>query len=163
MCAHCYKTETYKKLEQKKEYMLQWVGSVDILFRMIENGANFVCFYDHIFYNQKVDKKGGQYNVAEVFGKNYIGLLKEYVNKKQLSLDVFNKEKKKMLLNHINPYYFDMDKQYTFQKTGYLRYIFNDYWFKPYFHIAYLVIIIKKILLYIIYKVLVKNNISMTL
>ena len=143
MCAHCYRAETYRKLEYNKEYMLQWVGSVDVLFRMVEHGANFVCLYEQIFDSKKINKKGGQYNVAEVFGKNYIGLLKKYVEKNQLSLKVLNKEKKKLLLKHVNPLYFDFSRQYTFQKTGYLKYIFSDYYDKPYFYTTYILILIR--------------------
>ena len=138
MCAQCYRAETYRKQEYIEEYMLQWVASVDILFRMVEGGARFVCLYEPIFQGQTVNKKGGRYNVAEVFGKNYIGLLRKYVDKKQLSLPVFNNEKKKLLLNHINPFYFDFKRRYTFQKTGYLKYIYGDYWDKPYFYSAYI-------------------------
>ena len=144
MCAHCYRAEIYKKLEYVEEYMLQWVSSVDVLFRMVEGGARFACLYGHMFQGQTVNKKGGQYNIAEVFGRNYVGLLRKYVDKKQLSLPVFTREKKKILLKLINPFYFDIYSQYTFQKTGYLRYLYNDYWDKPYFYMAYGAMLIKK-------------------
>ena len=144
MCAHCYRTEAYKMVENIGEYMMQWMVSVDVLFKLIENGVAFVCLYESIFQVQTVERKGGQYNVAEVFGKNYIGLLRKCVDKKQLSLPVFNCEKKKLLLKHINPFYFDFKHCYTFQKTGYLKYIYADYWDKPYFYSAYLWVLIKR-------------------
>ena len=145
MCAHCYRAEAYRSIEYIDKYMQEWVGSVDVLFRMIENGASFVGYYENIFYFQNVDKKGGTYNVAEVFGKNYVALLKQYVCKNLLSKSVFNNEKKKILLNHVNHYYFDIHNDYNFQKTGYFKNLFTTYWNKPYFYTSLLAYVLKYI------------------
>ena len=145
MCAHCYKAETYRSLEYIDKYMKEWVSSVDILFRMVEKKSVFVCWYENVFCSQTVERKGGQYNVAEVFGKNYLSLLKEYVSKKQLSKAVFEKEKK-LILKFINNYYFDLKNRYTFQKTGYFCNLYKDYRNSPYFYINYISYVFKVVL-----------------
>ena len=136
MVTYCFKRTSYKKLENPFLYATKWMGSVDVLFRMIERGNSLVCYYKNIFYIQLIEKKGASYNVAEVFGKNYLSLLKEYVAKGQLSPSVFNKEKRKLLLKHINPFYFDIRGQYTFQQTGYFKFLWADYRKNFYFYAA---------------------------
>jgi len=136
MVTYCFKRTSYKKLENPHRCMQQWVTSVDVLFRMVEQGNSLVCYYKNIFCIQPIEQKGASYNIAEVFGKNYLNLLKEQVNKGQLSLSVFNKEKRKLLLKHINPFYFDIRGQYTFQRTGYFKFLWADYRKNLYFYAA---------------------------
>ena len=59
-----------------------------------------------------------------MFGRNYLGLLKEYVNNGLLSRAVFEQEKKVILLRHIIPYYFDQNN--AFDKTGFFEHM-QDY------------------------------------
>ena len=55
---------------------------------------------------------------------------------------VLNKELK-TLIDFINGFYFDYDKKYNFQKTGYFTYLFKYYYQKPYFYLKYLLHLVK--------------------
>ena len=75
-------------------------------------------------------KKSG-YNVAEVFGKNYLHILKKYLSLKLLSEEVFQKEKRDVLLKYIIPNYFDKSNNLT--KNGFFKYLI-DYANDEYFY-----------------------------
>jgi len=87
------------------------------------------------FEVQPVQRKGG-YNIAEVFGHNYLSLLEQSVANGALSRRRYAKEKRKILLRHINHFYFDLRGEYAFQKTGYLRWLLPHYRWCPYFYWA---------------------------
>lgn len=108
----------------------------DILCRIITKGKNVEIINKHLFESLYVSKKGG-YNIAEVFGYNYLNILKKYVSNGNLSVKVYNQEKKNILLKHINPFYFDFNHQYAFTKDGYFKWLMPDYKYHPYFYIAY--------------------------
>jgi acetyltransferase-like isoleucine patch superfamily enzyme/glycosyltransferase involved in cell wall biosynthesis len=103
----------------------------DVLFRLLAQGKRAIVLFDVYFIGQPVAKKSG-YNIAEVFGRNYLGLLKEYVNNGLLSRAVFEQEKKLILLRHIIPYYFDQNN--AFDKTGFYEhmqdYVDDDYFYE---------------------------------
>lgn len=109
----------------------------DILCRMLAGGTSALIIYDEIFTLLPVAQKGG-YNIAEVFGYNYLQILKKFVEKGALSKSVYRREKKEILLKHINPFYFDIKKEYAFYQTGYFKWLWNDYKYCPYFYIGYL-------------------------
>lgn len=103
----------------------------DVLFRLLAQGKRAVVLFDMYFVGLPVAKKSG-YNIAEVFGRNYLGLLKEYVRGGQLSAAVFEQEKKLILTRHIIPYYFDQEN--AFDKTGFFEhmqdYVDDDYFYE---------------------------------
>ncbi len=104
----------------------------DVLFRLLAMGKRAIVFYSQYFSPLNVGRKGG-YNIAEVFGKNYLSLLKPYVSLGILDNDVFQAEKKALLVEHIIPYYFSKD--HDFLKTGFFIYL-EDYLQDDYFHKA---------------------------
>ena len=63
-----------------------------------------------------IGRKGG-YNIAEVFGRNYLSILKKYITNGSLENSIYQDEKKKILFKHIIPYYFDSSND--FLKTGF--------------------------------------------
>lgn len=108
----------------------------DVLFRMMSLGKRAIVIYDRYFSGQEVGRKGykvGGYNIAEVFGQNYLGLMKPYVAAGLIDDAVFQEEKKAILLQHIIPYYFDASN--GFQKTGFFPYM-QDYVNDAYFYQA---------------------------
>lgn len=111
-----------------------------ILCDIVAKQEKAIILNSNIFSTQAVNNKGKSdgYNIAEVFGYNYLNILKEYISKGCLSKEVYEKEKKNILLKHINYFYFDLDNQYTFSKTGYLKWLLPDYKTKPYFWLAYI-------------------------
>lgn len=104
----------------------------DILFRLISTGKGVLVLHDAYFHSQDVGKKSG-YNLAEVFGKNYLGMLKKYVSAGKIDEDTFEKEKQDLLHNHILPYY--LDSSNGFEKTGFFEFM-KDYHNAPYFYKA---------------------------
>lgn len=104
----------------------------DILFRLLASGKRAIILYEQYFIGLDVGRKGG-YNIAEVFGKNYLQILKWYLGPGMLDEEVFQLEKKALLHNHIIPYYFDLNND--FQKTGFFPFM-QDYLQDDYFYQA---------------------------
>lgn len=101
----------------------------DVLLRLLSAGKRAVVLYDTYFTGMNVNKKGG-YNIAQVFGKNYLSLLKQYVTLGVLNSETYEAEKKEILIKHIIPYYFD--KSNSFLKTGFFIHM-QDYLHDDYF------------------------------
>lgn len=108
-----------------------------ILFNFLENNRNILCINETLFNSVCPFKKGGNYNVAQVFGENYLCFLNEYIHKKLLSYKIYKKEKRK-LIKFINDYYFDVQNKYNFQKSGYFKYLLKYYWYNLYFYRLYI-------------------------
>lgn len=104
----------------------------DILFRLMEQGKRAIVFYEPYFTSLTIEKRGG-YNIAQVFGNNYLTFLKKYRDMGLLQEDSFQLEKKIILLRHIIPYYFD--KTNGFHKTGFFVHM-QDYLHDDYFYEA---------------------------
>jgi len=104
----------------------------DILFRFMSSGKRAVVLFDAYFLGMDIGRKGG-YNIAEVFGHNYLYLLKQYIVSGKLESTTFQAEKKKILFQHIIPYYFNEEND--FSKTGFFQYM-RDYYEDPYFYLA---------------------------
>ena len=104
----------------------------DILFRQLAKGKRTIVLYDTYFQGMDIGKKGA-YNIAEVFGKNYLSILKKYVENCILENSIYQDEKKKILIKHIIPYYFDSTND--FLKTGFFNHM-QDYLNDDYFYQA---------------------------
>ena len=104
----------------------------DILFRLLEKGRRAIVFYGNFFTSMTIEKRGG-YNIAEVFGKNYLTYLKKYRAKGLLQDSTYELEKKLVLIKHIIPYYFD--KTNDFHKNGFFVHM-QDYLHDDYFYNA---------------------------
>lgn len=104
----------------------------DVLLRLVASGKRAIVLYSNYFVGLDVPKKGG-YNIAQVFGQNYLSLLKPYVAAGQLDDTVFQGEKKTVLLNHIIPYYFGASSH--FKQSGFFQYM-QDYLHDDYFYEA---------------------------
>jgi acetyltransferase-like isoleucine patch superfamily enzyme len=104
----------------------------DTLYRLITQGRRAVVLYNNYFTSYIVPKKGG-YNIAKVFGGNYLTLLKEHVTAGRLSAETFEAEKKEIFLNHIVPYFFDETN--TFDKSSFFIHL-QDYLHDDYFYEA---------------------------
>ena len=127
-------------LDKSKSFLPQ----VSFMLALLSNKKNLVIVNKKIFSIPEIHNKGGNYNIAEVFGKNYLNILKQYLKNKTLSLKSYHEEKKKILLNIINPFYFNVDNEYNFKQTGYMKYLIKDYKYNLYFYIAFFKMIYKK-------------------
>ncbi|MEO5933972.1 MAG: glycosyltransferase [Duganella sp.] len=113
----------------------------DVLLRLLSVGKRAIVLFQPYFSGVPTGRKGGYkkggYNIAEVFGKNYLTLLKPYLVGGQLDRDTYELEKKKLLVQHIIPYYFDPENDY--QKTGFFEhmqdYVDDDYFYEAIRHL----------------------------
>jgi protein O-GlcNAc transferase len=123
--------EDFKRLPDFSRYAESQLTQTDVLFRLVSSGKRVVILFDQYFASQDVGRKGG-YNIAEVFGKNYLSLLKYYLEVGLLNKEVYENEKKEVLLKHILPYFFNDGND--FQRTGFFvhmkDYVNDDYFYE---------------------------------
>ncbi|OEZ99884.1 glycosyltransferase [Duganella sp. HH101] len=113
----------------------------DVMLRLLGMGKRAIVLFGHYFSGVPTGRKGnykkGGYNIAEVFGKNYLSLLKPYLATGQLDRGVYEHEKKLLLIQHIIPCYFDPNNDY--QKTGFFEhmqdYVDDDYFYQAVAHL----------------------------
>lgn len=67
--------------------------------------SNYIINDSPIFDNQDIPKKGG-YNIFKVFSVDYISLIEEALNRKEISEKTFNKIKTDLLFDYISVRYF---------------------------------------------------------
>jgi GT2 family glycosyltransferase/acetyltransferase-like isoleucine patch superfamily enzyme len=103
----------------------------DILYSMIHKGRKVLVSNVCYFSGQHQGRKGG-YNIAEVFGKNYLSILKKYLPSNEITQESYEAEKVLLLKNHIIPFYFN--NQHDFIQSGFLEFLYdyskNDYFYK---------------------------------
>jgi acetyltransferase-like isoleucine patch superfamily enzyme len=104
----------------------------DVLVRLLAAGKRAIILYASYFSGMPVGRKSG-YNVAEVFGHNYLALMKPYLASGHLSRDAYEAEKKRILIQHTLPYHFDQNND--FDKNGFLKWM-EDYRDDAYFYAA---------------------------
>lgn len=96
-------------------------AQTDVLLRLVAQKEQAVLIRDRFFFGVWPPSKGG-YNFAQVFGDNYIGILRENgVGKAALKREQIRS------LRHIVRYYFDFQGYYRFLKTGYMPYMRSYY------------------------------------
>ncbi|MBQ2645317.1 glycosyltransferase [bacterium] len=127
----------YEKITDFNRYSEKQLVQTDIVLKMIAQKNYSVISTLPYFQNRIYGKKGG-YNIAEVFGKNYLSLLLHYKKFGNISFNNYEKEKKRLLLYHINKFYFDFENLYQFKKTGYFKYLMEFYGLDMYFYMSYL-------------------------
>jgi glycosyltransferase involved in cell wall biosynthesis len=88
------------------------ISHAEFLLRVISSKDVVVVLNKKLIQSQRNWPRGG-YNIAQIFGENYLGILNKYVDSNELNLETFEVEKKRVLLEHILPYYFS-----SFHKFG---------------------------------------------
>lgn len=99
------------------------------LLDLFNEGRRAIVLSKNYFLIIDPGKKSG-YNVAEVFGQNYLAILRDKIAMKKLSHEVFEKEKREVLLKYTIPNYFDPTN--NLNKTGFFKYL-GDYKNDDYF------------------------------
>lgn len=116
-----------------------------LLFHIITKNKSEIAVNNQELFQSITPKNKGGYNIAEVFGKNYLTNLKEFTGiANGLSKKAYEREKK-AILDFINDFYFDFNHIFAFQKTGYLKFMLPLYWKYFYFYKKYFVILLKQI------------------
>ena len=100
----------------------------DVLMRMVARKKRSVVIKEFIQYCFWTGRKGG-YNIAEVFGANYLSILKEHVSNGDLSQAAFAAEKKRVLIEHTLPFVFSKDHDFA---SDNLMHHLRDYVGEPY-------------------------------
>ncbi len=124
--------DDFLKIQNILEHASSRLIQTHIVFEQIASHKRAIIFYQNYFVGQPTGKKSG-YNIAEVFGRNYLGILKKYVASNLLSRDVFDVEKRDILINHTLPYFFDSGND--FDKSSFFEHMI-DYKDDPYFYKA---------------------------
>ena len=106
-----------------------------------------------VVYNPPILEKGhvvygkSGYNVAEVFGRNYLSILREAIKPDGLSQEIYEQEKKRVLFEHIIDAYFDFPKLNHLERGHYWEYM-SDYHKNLYFYLSFLTVVEKKLIPY---------------
>ena len=138
----CIKKEIFYNLPNPLECIKLKLTQVDIYGKLLKENFSILIWKEDFFDIAKIINKGGDYNIAEIFGKNYFNILSKYKNKNNgISLKTIYNEKNK-IIKFINYYYFDENKQFKFNKNGYLKYMMVNFKFNPYFYFNYLIYIL---------------------
>ena len=101
----------------------------DVLFRLLKSKSESVLINQQMFEAFGVGRKGG-YNISEVFGANYLSILRGKIKPGGLSELAYLKEKKLVLFNHILP--FLRSRDHDFDRDN-LDCHLRDYKSEPYF------------------------------
>lgn len=132
-----------------KDFSRYWqlrLPQTDVLFRIISGGKKVLINEEKLTMPMEGLRKGG-YNVAEVFGKNYLFFVSEAKKNGYVSNKIYRREKRKILKNKIIPLYFDFNGDYEFdnQATGYFSFLMPFYKFDFYFYFYFLKVVGKYI------------------
>jgi len=134
--------EDFDKLDDFSRFSSRSFAQVDVFLRLIARKKKVVLVRDDFFYAVWPPAKGG-YNFAQVFGDNYISLLRE----NGVTESAVRREQVRSL-RHIVRYYFNFNGCYRFQKTGYMPYM-RSYYGLPAFWLAFLRVIKKKAIAFV--------------
>ena len=140
----CIKKSVYNSIDNPLRLYLLKLPQVDIIGRIFENNLQVTVLEKKLFNSITPYKKGGNYNVAEVFGKNYFDILSKFLDRNNgITCQTFEAEKDS-ILEFINEFYFDKNKNYSFNKNGYLRHMLKYFKNKPNFYKKYVIIQLEK-------------------
>lgn len=120
----------YEEILDFSNYASKHLVTSDVMLRLFASGRQGLCINTQLFYGEDVGPKGG-YNLARVFGKNYLELLQRYRDNDILSKEIYCLEKRKVYLEHILKYCFD--KNHNFYKSDFMKEM-KEYWEEDYFH-----------------------------
>lgn len=101
----------------------------DVLLRMVARKKHAVVIKELMQPCFLSGRKGG-YNIAEVFGANYLSILKDHVTSGALSQTSYAAEKKKVLTEHTLKFVYD--KNHDFLNDNMMHHL-RDYINEPYF------------------------------
>ena len=139
----CVKTNIFKGLKNPDRYAHLNFSQVDIIARLMKKGCKALIYSKEAQERITLSNKGG-YSIPEVFGHNYLSIIKEIYNDGGISHQVYEKHKKHLLLKHINGYSFNQ-KETNFSRDGYFRYLLPFYWKNYYFYTSLIYLFVKNI------------------
>ena len=129
--------EDFISAENFSSYSNCNLSQTEVLFNTIKKRKKTVVINEKILVSSRQSGRGG-YNIAVVFSKNYLNLIKIYLASGEVSLATFENAKKRVLLEHILPSF--LDKKNSFQNDTLLPYL-SDFQNDEYFYLAMLKVI----------------------
>lgn len=138
--ASCIRRDAYKSLPDPFRYSHLYFPHIDYSLRTMAQGGKGVVTFRKLFLPAPLIPNKYTHNHAQVFGQNYLGILKEYVEKGLLEKRVFEQEKRLVLFDHIIPYYFDFFQQYNATEQTRYFYYTREYRKNFYYYISFLYI-----------------------
>ena len=126
--------DDFKKSSNFSRYYKLLLVQTDFLFRLLAMGKQAIVCNENYFINIPF-KKNVDYNIAEVFGQNYLFLFKEYLNNDLLEERIFQQEKKLLLINQIIPHYIKFNIKFDIKTSGFFCFL-KDYKYDCFFYLA---------------------------
>lgn len=109
-----------QRIDDLNRYAELQIPHTDVLLRCVRESTRTILINLPLFALLDIGPKKG-YNIAEVFGKNYLFLLSQYRDTGLLAETTYEREKYSILVNHIIPFYFST--QHEFEQTGFFRHL----------------------------------------
>lgn len=134
--------KTYLSL--MSEYADTKLSQTYVLFKMIED-KKIAAVFNQSFCTLARPSIAGNYNIFEVFLKNYLQAYQPYLEKKVVSKKVFNREKWRLLSKYILPRALKVGENYQYDITGFWKYT-KPYHYSLKFYILLMLVFCKKIL-----------------
>lgn len=108
-------------LQDWEKYSNSKLAQTYVLFKMIAQKKS-VSIAEGIFCNLYKPSISGNYNLCEVFIKNYLSSYTEYLQNKTLSHKIYEKEKWNVLKKHILPRQFNIKHKFIYDKSDFWKY-----------------------------------------
>jgi hypothetical protein len=113
-------------------YAEKSLSQCEVLLRCISKRKHALVINARLSHSMRNWPRDG-YNIAEVFAENYLELLERYVSTGELSPEVYEKAKQRVLLEHILPSV--LSDYHGFKNENLLPY-FTKYQNDEYFYLA---------------------------
>ena len=115
------------------EYAASLLQQVAVIWRLFDEKRKGFFYNFNLVGNCRADRSSpGGYNVAEVFVRNYLSIIKPYLKSGKLSRAAYEREKKRLYLGHVYGMYFDFERYFRFAKGGFLKFT-REYWLNWYY------------------------------
>lgn len=125
-------------LPLQDKYAASQLQQVAVVWHLFEkNKIAYFCNWRQYEDRNAIPGKKGGYNAAEVFGQNYLSILKEFIGPGRISRKVYEVEKKRLYKWHIYNMYFDFNHRRAFDK-GRFFYFTRDFHRNAYYWMSFL-------------------------
>lgn len=108
----CIRKDIYKFVQDPFRAWKSCLPQTDLCLRLFASGSKGLLT-PHLKFHEQQIIYGTNRNEAKIFGRNYIGMLHSYYKEKKISRKIYQREKRRVLVNHIFVFHFDFFHQYT--------------------------------------------------
>lgn len=108
-------------LSYMKSFTATKLPQTGLLLRMASDKKHAKIVHHQFGYSIR-PSTCGDYNLSEIFIKNYLAFYEPYLKSKELSFKVYNKEKWRVLEKHVLPRQFNIKLRFCYDKTLFWKY-----------------------------------------